>query len=82
MIADHNEDDIKTIKQGARCIGVSPITLHRIMRRGEIGYFRIGSRIVFSREKHLIPFLLKNEVSPTSTSRVNRDPDSVNTTEE
>lgn len=58
------DDHMKNVKQGAQYLGISPVTLRRILKSGQIGCFKIGSRIVFSKEQHLIPFLLKNESVP------------------
>lgn len=35
-------------KQVAQRLGVSPITVLRLRQRGELSYYRIGGRIVFS----------------------------------
>jgi len=65
---DHEtqELDIKSVRDGAKLIGVSQVTLHRLMKRGEIGFYKIGSRTVLSKEKHLLPFLQKNERIPVT----------------
>lgn len=53
-------------KEAAEIIGVSPSTLIRLRKDGEIQCFRIGSgtikpRICYSFEKHIKPFLAKCE---------------------
>lgn len=60
--------DIRNVKAGASFLGVSPVTLGRLMSRGEIGYYRIGSRVVFSTENHLLPFLRRNEIQPAGAA--------------
>lgn len=45
----------------ARFLGVSKMTLLRKRNADEISFFRVGLRILYSKEKHLIPFLEKCE---------------------
>jgi hypothetical protein len=45
----------------AAFLGVSKMTMLRKRNAGEIGYFRIGFRILYSKETHLIPYLNKCE---------------------
>lgn len=45
----------------AKLLGVSKITLLRKRNAGEIGYFPVGSRPRYSKEKHLLPFLIERE---------------------
>ncbi|MEO8649278.1 MAG: recombinase family protein [Acidobacteriota bacterium] len=45
----------------ARFLGISKMTLLRRRNAGEVGFFRVGFRILYSKEKHLIPFLIKCE---------------------
>lgn len=47
-------------REAAQRIGVSRITLLRARKRGEIGYYRIGSRVVYS-ESHIREFLAEAE---------------------
>ena len=57
-------------KEAAARLGCSRSTLGRIIRRGEIGYFKLSpSRLMFS-EKHLSEFLLGREYTPTPVSEV------------
>jgi len=58
-----------TTKEAAEYCGVSPVTLWRLRRTGEIGFFRIGNRALYSVEKHLIPFLETRERKPIQRSR-------------
>jgi len=48
-------------KEAAKFLGVSRITLLRKRKLGEIASFRIGFRVLYSKEKHLLPFLEKCE---------------------
>ncbi len=48
-------------KEAAKFLGVSRITLLRKRKVGEIAFFRIGFRVLYSKEKHLLPFLEKCE---------------------
>jgi hypothetical protein len=47
--------------EAAMFLGISRMTLFRKRNADEIGYFRVGSRIRYSREKHLIPYLQRHE---------------------
>jgi excisionase family DNA binding protein len=47
--------------EAAKFLGISKMTVLRKRNAGEIGYFRIGSRILYSKEKHLLPFLGNRE---------------------
>lgn len=41
----------------AKFLGISNITLLRKRKAGNIGFFKVGFRVLYSMEKHLIPFL-------------------------
>lgn len=43
-----NFDSLITAKEAARRLGVSRATLGRLMRNQRIGFFRVGSRAMFS----------------------------------
>lgn len=43
--------------EAAKFLGISRMTLLRKRNAGEIGFYRVGFRILYSKEKHLIPFL-------------------------
>jgi hypothetical protein len=43
--------------EAARFLGISRMTLLRRRNANEIGFFRVGFRILYSKEKHLLPFL-------------------------
>lgn len=49
-------------------IGVSKITLLRKRKAGIIGFYRVGFRILYSKEKHLIPFLESIETKSQITA--------------
>lgn len=60
----HNEPTKKPVlnnEEAAEFLRVSPMTLGRYRKDGTIGFYRIGSRVVFSVEEHLIPFLQRCE---------------------
>lgn len=43
-------------KEAAKMLGVTPITLYRLVRDGKMNCYKIGRRnVVFSVEKHLLP---------------------------
>jgi excisionase family DNA binding protein len=43
--------------EAAKFLGISRMTLLRRRKANEIGFYRVGFRILYSKEKHLIPFL-------------------------
>lgn len=43
--------------QAAKFLGISRMTLLRKRNNGEIKFFRVGFRVLYSKEKHLLPFL-------------------------
>lgn len=43
--------------EAARFLGISRMTLLRKRNAREIGFFRVGFRVLYSKEKHLLPFL-------------------------
>lgn len=43
--------------EAARFLGISRMTLLRRRNAGNIGFFRVGFRVLYSKEKHLLPFL-------------------------
>lgn len=45
----------------AKFLGISRMTLLRKRNAQEIGFFRVGFRVLYSKEKHLLPFLKKCE---------------------
>lgn len=59
-----NEEKLLSIKEASKFLGISTVTLHRILKREEIGCFRVGHRVLFSKEKHLSAFLQKCESQP------------------
>ena len=43
--------------QAAKFLGISRMTLLRRRKANEIGFYRVGFRVLYSKEKHLLPFL-------------------------
>jgi len=56
---------LKSATETALRLGISKPTLCRMMQRGEINFYRIGARVLFSEEKHIAPFLASVERSQT-----------------
>ncbi len=62
---ENEKDDLLMNKaQVCKYLGVHPITLDRRIRRHEIGFYRVGRRVLFSKSKHIIEYLTRNEVRP------------------
>lgn len=55
------QDALLNMKMAAEYFGISTLTLYRCKKRGEIGYYRVGNRVLFSIEKHILPFLEAHE---------------------
>ena len=58
------EDGLLSEKQAAQWLGVSRITLLRARMSGRVGAYRIGTRVLYSEEAHLRPFLEACELKP------------------
>jgi excisionase family DNA binding protein len=61
-----NEEKLLNINEAAKYLGVSVITLWRKLGRGKgntkvIDCYRVGRRVLFSKEKHLLPYLARWE---------------------
>ncbi len=51
-------------KEAASWLGVSRITLLRARMAGNVGFYRIGVRVLYSIDEHLHPFLEACERKP------------------
>ena len=51
-------------KEAAVYCRTSEVSLWRMRKNSEIGFFRVGNRVLYSMEKHLIPFLESRERKP------------------
>jgi len=56
-------DTLFSVKNAAPLINCSTVTLRRMIRKGEIGYKRIGKRYLFT-PTHIQNFLDRVDVSP------------------
>jgi excisionase family DNA binding protein len=52
-------------------LGISKPSLLRLRRDGRIGYYRIGSRVVYSEAEHIRPFLDSCNRTPGSNGSNN-----------
>ena len=48
--------------EAAKFLGISKTTILRKRYAGEISYFRVGYRVLYSKEKHLVPYLMRCEL--------------------
>ncbi|MBA3353099.1 MAG: recombinase family protein [Blastocatellia bacterium] len=55
--------------EAAKFLGISKMNLFRKRRGGGVGHFRVGVRVLYSKEKHLIPFLEKCERQQRASSK-------------
>ena len=63
-----NENEtLMSVPEAARFLGVSPVTVWRKLglknTAREISCYRVGHRVLLSKERHLIPYLRKHEQS-------------------
>jgi excisionase family DNA binding protein len=56
-------------KVAAKKLGVSRLTLHRARKRGEISFYRIGTRVIYA-ECHLREFLRKRERATRTRTQI------------
>ena len=52
-----NDNDLLTSSEVARFLQVSEPTIFRLRKCGKLKYYKIGNRILFSRQRHLKAFL-------------------------
>ena len=48
--------------EASQFLGISKMTLLRKRNAGLVGFFRVGIRVLYSKEKHLLPYLAHCEV--------------------
>ncbi len=53
--------DLMNTKETAAYLGVSPLTVYRLRKENELGFYRVGSRILFSLKDHIRPHLETTE---------------------
>lgn len=56
--------DIIDERAAASFLGLSRITLIRKRNDRKLGFYRVGTRILYSKSKHLLPFLALHEQTP------------------
>ncbi len=55
------EEPLLSEAKAAEFLGISKMTILRRRQQGEIGHFRVGARVLYSKEKHLRPYLEEHE---------------------
>lgn len=58
---DEPSTKLLTSKEAALYCRISEVTLWRMRKNCEIGFFRVGNRVLYSIEKHLLPFFESRE---------------------
>ncbi len=48
---------LKSASETALYLGISKPTLTRLVQAGKIGFYRIGTRLLFDEQNHITPFL-------------------------
>ena len=61
-----SEDKLMNVAEAAQFLNVAPITIWRKLGRGkgnkkEMDCYKVGRRVLFSKENHLLPYLKRNE---------------------
>ena len=68
MENEKKDETLLSVREAAQYLGISPATLWRRLdpkdNQQSIGCYRIGNRILLSKEKHLDVFLAACEVKP------------------
>lgn len=60
------QEKLLSAKETVVRLGISKPTLCRLMQKGQIGYYRVGTRVLFS-DKHITAFLQACERKPQKT---------------
>lgn len=63
MSMKQENETLKSASQIAQILGISRPTLCRLMQRKKIGYYRVGTRVLFS-DEHIAAFLQSCECKP------------------
>lgn len=61
MSSNTQLEKLLNVKESAALLGISTVTMWRKIKQQEIGFYRIGSRVLLSKENHILPFLAKCE---------------------
>lgn len=61
-----SEEKLMNVSEAAKFLGVSVITVWRKLGRGkgnkkEMDCYKVGTRVLLSKENHLLPYLKRNE---------------------
>lgn len=64
-MTDKDSEKLLNVPEAANFLGVAQITIWRLLGRGTgnkkaIDCYRVGRRVLFSKEKHLLPYLERN----------------------
>lgn len=57
------KEKLYTKHEAAEILHISPITVHRQIKAGKLGYYRLGSRVLIS-ARHLEDYLARCERTP------------------
>jgi len=57
----NSNEHLLSEKEAAEYIGVCRLTLMRLRKNKRLGFFRVGTRILYSIEQHIKPFLALDE---------------------
>ena len=60
-INGNDDDALLSEKETAELLGLSKLTLMRKRKSGEIVYFKLGHRIMYSKKKHVNKYLIESE---------------------
>jgi excisionase family DNA binding protein len=66
MQQDETKGKLYTKEEAAEILHVSPITIHRQIKAGKLGFYRLGSRVLIS-PRHIDDFLTRCERPPKSS---------------
>lgn len=68
MQQDETKGKLYTKEEAAEILHVSPITVHRQIKEGKLGFYRLGARVLIS-PRHIDDFLTRCERPPRGGAR-------------
>lgn len=66
MQQEDSKGKLYTKEQAAEILHISPITVHRQIKAGKLGFYRLGSRVLIS-PRHIDDYLTRCERPPKSS---------------
>ena len=68
MSHEETQGKLYTKSEAAEILHISEITVHRQIKAGKLGYYRLGSKVLIS-PRHIEDYLSRCERTPRNNSR-------------